>query len=80
MKREGRRRGGDVERLIAKREIEAAAEALVAIGASWDEAKYLMTRAVLDKALDKTKGNISRAARLLKMHRNTFTRQIERRA
>jgi DNA-binding NtrC family response regulator len=65
-----------VERLIAKREIEAAAETLVAIGASYEDAKELLVNAVVNKALEVAGGNKCKAARMLKVHRNTFTRLL----
>jgi DNA-binding protein Fis len=41
-------------------------------GVNFQDFKEAMTAAVLDAALDLTKGNKSRAARLLGMHRNTM--------
>lgn len=65
-----------MERLIAKREIEQAAETLVSIGASYEEAKELLINAVVSKALDAAEGNKCKAARMLRVHRNTFTRLL----
>jgi DNA-binding protein Fis len=45
-------------------------------GVNFHDFKEAMTAAVIDAALDLSKGNKSRAARLLGMHRNTMTRNL----
>jgi ActR/RegA family two-component response regulator len=60
--------------LITEEHIRKAAEILVNADVGWAEAKKLMMRAVINRALDETNGNMSKAARLLKVHRNTMIR------
>jgi DNA-binding NtrC family response regulator len=45
-------------------------------GVNYRDFREAMTTAVIDAALDLSKGNKSRAARLLGMHRNTMTRNL----
>jgi DNA-binding NtrC family response regulator len=45
-------------------------------GVNYRDFREAMTTAVIDAALEMSKGNKSRAARLLGMHRNTMTRNL----
>lgn len=44
-----------------------------------DEAVWLLTTAMIEAVLENTGGNVSRAAALLHIHRNTLSRNLEQR-
>lgn len=52
------------------------AKCAIANGIDSEDFKESVQTALIDAALEITKGNKCKAARLLKMHRNTLTRQI----
>jgi DNA-binding NtrC family response regulator len=66
-----------MEPMMSRTEIQSAADALVSVRVPWEEAVKLMKHAVLERALEVSRGNKCRAARLLKMHRNTFERALK---
>lgn len=61
-------------------ELTAAADALIAAGRPWEETKQIMKIAVAERAVERARGNVCRAARMLKMHRNTLSRILEKSA
>jgi ActR/RegA family two-component response regulator len=61
-------------------ELTAAADALIAAGRPWEETKRIMKMAVAERAVERARGNVCRAARILKMHRNTLSRILEKSA
>jgi len=46
-------------------------------GLSRDEARKHFERALIVEALERKKGNVCRAAKLLRLHRNTMSRMID---
>lgn len=58
-------------------DLSAAADLLVSEQVCWHEAVKRLKRAVLLRALEVSRGNQCRASRMLKMHRNTFSRVMK---
>jgi DNA-binding NtrC family response regulator len=58
-------------------ELEALVGQMVDRGIQFDEAINEFEKRFIRRALDRSKGNQSRAARLLGIHRNTLSRKIE---
>jgi DNA-binding NtrC family response regulator len=58
-------------------QLEALVGQMVDRGILFDEAINEFEKRFIRRALDRSKGNQSRAARLLGIHRNTLSRKIE---
>jgi DNA-binding NtrC family response regulator len=59
-----------------KDHFERLVDHFVGNGFSMDEAVALLERALIARALEKTRGNRSAASKMLKVHRNTLQRKI----
>lgn len=59
-----------------KEQLEALVGQMVDRGILFEEAVTEFEKKFIKRALDRTKGNLSRAARLLGIHRNTLSRKI----
>jgi DNA-binding protein Fis len=60
-----------------KDQLEALVGQMVERGILFDEAVNEFQKRFIKRVLDRSKGNQSRAARLLGMHRNTLSRKID---
>lgn len=60
-----------------KDQLEALVGQMVERGILFDEAVNEFQKKFIKRVLDRSKGNQSRAARLLGMHRNTLSRKID---
>lgn len=58
--------------------IRETAKLVLDAGISWKQKGEVLDRELLVEALERTRGNMCRAARILQMHRNTVTRQLDR--
>lgn len=63
--------------MIVRDQLEALVGQMVDRGILFDEAINEFEKRFIRRALDRSKGNQSRAARLLGIHRNTLSRKIE---
>jgi two-component system nitrogen regulation response regulator GlnG len=66
-----------VERASVKDQLEALVGQMVERGIHFDEAVTEFEKKFIKRVLDRSRGNQSRAARLLGIHRNTLSRKIE---
>ncbi len=65
-----------MERAIVKDQLENLVGQMVDRGILFDEAVNEFEKKFIKRVLDRSKGNQSRAARLLGIHRNTLSRKI----
>jgi DNA-binding NtrC family response regulator len=61
-----------------KDQLEALVVQMVERGIQFDEAVNEFEKKFIKRVLDRSRGNQSRAARLLGIHRNTLSRKIDR--
>ena len=61
-----------------KDQLEALVGQMVERGIQFDEAINEFEKKFIKRVLDRSRGNQSRAARLLGIHRNTLSRKIDR--
>lgn len=54
-----------------------AARQMLQAGMSWEEAHHLVNSEFVIAALEKSRGNVCKAAILLNLHRNTLGRQLQ---
>ena len=66
-----------MERAIVRDQLEALVGQMVDRGILFGEAVNEFEKRFIRRALDRSNGNQSRAARLLGIHRNTLSRKIE---
>ena len=66
-----------VERATVKDQLEALVGQMVERGIQFDEALNEFEKKFIKRVLDRSRGNQSRAARLLGIHRNTLSRKID---
>ena len=69
-------RGISTERAIVKDQLENLIGQMVERGILFDEAVTEFEKRFIKRALDRSNGNQSRAARILGIHRNTLSRKI----
>lgn len=60
-----------------KNQLEALVSEMVEHGILYDQARHEFERKYIQTALGKTKGNQTRAAQVLGIHRNTLNRKIQ---
>ena len=65
------------ERATLKDQLEALVGQMVERGIQFDEAINEFEKKFIKRVLDRSRGNQSRAARLLGIHRNTLSRKID---
>jgi len=61
---------------VLKQQLDALIEEMVRKGIRFDEARREFEKRFLAQVLETEKGNLSRAAKVLQIHRNTLSKKI----
>jgi len=59
-----------------KDQLEALVQQMLDRGIRFEDARREFERCFIDRALDRSRGNVCRAAELLGVHRNTLARKV----
>lgn len=59
-----------------RQELDRLIDEMLSKGIKYDDARQIVERRFISRALTRTRGNLGRTAELLGMHRNTLSRKL----